>query len=426
MIKSLRKKSEVIWTGLTYLFQLIGSLILLKVLTMILSHREYGEYNLLVSISQLLLIVFFSPLNQAAGRYSKIYHTTISTFFYLKKNYFNINKSILLLAFVCSLVFFSFSIKQTAIIILLTAIASYFDIGKEFFNSIFHIDRQRKKLFTVVVIVSITRIIIPVALFIGFSLTLSGVLLGWIVSSVIGYFIFLYAFNSEYQTDNYELVDIGTKDNIKGFAKYFGVLSLFLWIQMWLDRWIINGFLGGEEVGMYAPFSQIGSAYFTGISGVLMMFYTPIFYEMVNKTKNNIGVIEVKKYIKKFIYKYIGISLIGLLFVFSMRKFIFTLLLGQEFRDEANVFIFLCVGWLLFNLGQLQATSIHVTGRIKNLLIPNVLSGIISIILNLILISNSGIQGAAYGFLGANVIRCLLLYYYENKSWHQFSKQFIE
>lgn len=424
MIKDWIKNRELIWTILAYGCQLIGSLFLLKVLTNILNHQQFGEYNLLFSATQFLLVVCFSPLNQAAGRYSKAYKNASNTFFYVKKVYNNANNIVLLIAVLICLIFLYFNLINWSIAIFLAILASYIDVKREFLNSIFHVDRKRQKQFYVIFITSFLRIMVPIVLFMLLDITLNGVLLGWIIASFFGYLVFHKGFNKEYNIASDREIDDTSKENIKKFAKYFCILSLFLWCQMWVDRWVISSFLGSSSVGLYAPFSQLASAFFTGFAGIMTMFSVPIFYEVVNKAQTISDVLKVRKSIKKYYLVYVVISCSALICIHLVKEFIFHHLLGKDFLDSAEVFTLLCCGWLLFNLGQLQAASIHVTGKIKKLLTPNLLSGIISIVLNVILILTFGVKGAAYGFLLTNIARCLLLYYYEKISWLQFSTHF--
>ncbi len=77
---------------------------------------------------------------------------------------------------------------------------------------------------------------------------------------------------------------------------------------------------------------------------------------------------------------------------------------------------------LLFNYSQIQSFSIQCTGKLKNILFPNILVGILLVAINLILSREYGVYGAIIILNVMMVFKIILLKIFEAKSWKEYTE----
>jgi O-antigen/teichoic acid export membrane protein len=106
--------------------------------------------------------------------------------------------------------------------------------------------------------------------------------------------------------------------------------------------------------------------------------------------------------------------------MYILSSFTLKYLLGTEYLIDTNLFLIISISSLLFNYSQIQSFSIQCTGELKNLLLPNIIAGVLLIIFNLLIVRKFGVYGAISVSIVVLILKILLLNFFENRSWIRY------
>ena len=167
-------------------------------------------------------------------------------------------------------------------------------------------------------------------------------------------------------------------------------LGILIMVFNWTDSILIGYFNGVAEVGLYnaaVPFILL----FNFFPGLFMQLFAPLITK--EYAKRNLKLIrELSKQVGKWMI-ILNLPLFLILFIFPGA--IINIFFGQEYLAAQTALKILAVGGFLFHFTTLPNDLILMTGRSKLILTNFVVTTILNIILNILLISKYGINGAA-------------------------------
>lgn len=418
---------ELIWTFVSYSSIFISGVLIIKALTTLMSPEEYGKLNLFSSAIAFFVTIIVSPLMQGSGRYYDI-KQPIKTFKIIIPFLRKIGWS-LVLFLLLAVVFFSFEREfKSSLFALLLFFIYILEMAREWNISIFLMSRERKRYAISTSIFNWGKLILAAGLILFFRSVESVilVLVGWILSSFLAN-LYSVKINWHKYIEEPSISEKKSEQDkwtlIKKYAFSFLLLNIFIWIQNWSDRWVLDILLSKADkgqLGIYVSYYQIAMVPFTALTGIITMYASPILFGRINLIKGYNEIINFKRNILRIYKIYFLIAFAGLIALWFLRGFIFEMMLGHNYRADSPIFIFLCIGSLLFNFTQLQSLSIQCSGNAHYLIAPNVISGLLSVSTNLFLVSKFGVIGAAYSLAIIMSVKVILMSYYEKISWTKF------
>jgi O-antigen/teichoic acid export membrane protein len=401
---SYSSSTEIIWVVTGQVLSIASGFILLKILSS-LGKEDFGIYALIITITLLLGLIFYGPLQQGFIKFYYTYLDKNQAKFFVKivfKILFTSSILFLVLVIIFQLLFSLFDFYQPAILYL---VAGFFVITfkvNEFFNALLNLLRKRKENSLLQGAEKILTILALLLLLYLNSLNLSNAFLCMIIISALFATIKVSLFNKYVPAatllNDPELSTVNKtiKKQLMVYTSPFIIWGISAWLQLNGEKWIINGYLSTADVGVYAIMMAIVNGLIMIPSNIIWEFSNPIIFQHFanpDKTENiNTG----KNYIK------INVALVALITVVAS---VITYLFGKELiiilsNDSYTAFWFLlpflCFGYGLFLIGQAQTTlglALNLPGKY---LVPKISTGIISVGLNFLLINNYGISGVAY------------------------------
>ena len=343
---------ESFWSFFGQFTSVICIVLGVRVITDYVTPAHYGEYIIFSGIS----LLFFNTISGSIFQsFLRIIPEKNST-----KSY---DKSILLsskivflfisfglLALLMSLLIDSYLLFLVFIFFTYLISEHYVGLLKVLMN----IKREQKKYAFFQILISITRPLLAVLLYIFYESNFISILYGFSLGNLLVSFTFfgekiIKSFLKAYQTKFYfnDFTEFFNYSKPLVFQKIFG------WSLSNIDKYIIAFFLGVTTVGKYAPIVSLVSMLYLTASAAIENIFRPYYFEYVASNRSN----DSKKILKMYALCLFFIS-ITLIIIFSLfSKQIVFLFLGQDFREYYYLapmisigFSFLIFGYLFENI----------------------------------------------------------------------------
>lgn len=289
-------RTEIAWVALGQMLAFLGGFAAMKALTSIMGPDGYGYFVLGLTIAGVIQMFVFGPLGQAVTRYLSVFteHGELSTYLALAVQT-HVRAAVLILAFA----------GAVALVVaqlfgagwgFLTALASLFAVvqglntsGMQFLNAA----RLRK----------FSALHQGADVWIRALLGVGGALVsGWFgLAAITGYLaggllLFLSVQRAVRRSDilqhqmasitEWSVIDRATRVAFLRYTGSFALGAIPVAVTTFADRWIIQGFIGNREVGIYSALYQIANAPFVLLIGLLNQVSIPLVYERAGALTN--------------------------------------------------------------------------------------------------------------------------------------------
>ncbi|MBT8385955.1 MAG: hypothetical protein KJO12_00960, partial [Ignavibacteria bacterium] len=172
------------------------------------------------------------------------------------------------------------------------------------------------------------------------------------------------------------------------------------------------------DVGIYAIMIALINAFIVVPNNIISEFTTPIIFQhyadLSDREKTNAG----HDYIKLTIAVVLFISIISSGIMLIWGKELIILVSDSNYSVYWYLLPALCLGTGLFLTGQAQTILGMALNQPMKYLIPKVTIGLLSVILNLVLIKIYGLAGVAYSVLATGIIYTLFIFIINRKMIH--------
>jgi len=152
------------------------------------------------------------------------------------------------------------------------------------------------------------------------------------------------------------------------------------WLESSSDRWVIANFSNLNTVGVYSLMMTLSSYLIATPIGVIGQYFQPIIFEKINNVNSNDG---SKKVMDNFIYSCVSLVVFGVFFSLFFGKMILSFI-AIDFTTFWYFLPFFSLSIGLFQIAQ----SYTIFGMIHEIpkiyLIPKIILGIVSLVLNII------------------------------------------
>ena len=385
---------------------MIGGLLFFKLLTVYLPKAELGNYLLATSIMALVLLVSFSVMDQGLMRFVSIYETQGK----LREMYpaylfgYAILVAILAAVFLCLSSLMGVWTRWGGIFIGLM----FWILTEPIKNAALALSnatRDRMVIAKAKVLEQFVRSGLLLAVALLFSLDNSRVLMLLSLSGVCVCVILLWSQRA--------LLGVLRKDNIRkvfadaiSFSWPLFVWGIFGWLQQMSNRWLLEVFGSEQEVANFGVLASLATLPFTMVLGIVAAYALPVIYQIENTSPGSARA-KVIMILRKLVPLLVGVVL--MLFIFGRE--IVLLAATQDYLQNAWLLPFMATGVALSTLGTVMTYKDFAMNQTRRLILPNVLPGILALVIGLILVPSYGVSGAATSFILAHTTYCLLQWF---------------
>jgi O-antigen/teichoic acid export membrane protein len=181
-------------------------------------------------------------------------------------------------------------------------------------------------------------------------------------------------------------------------------LAIWSWINNYFDRYVIEAFLGLNEVGIYNANYSLGSKFFAMLNPIFLVLLTPIIYQDNTRSiKKN----AISKYVK--LYFILGAFLLAA--IYFTTDFIGQLLLSENYSEGFYIIFWIALCFLIMTATFLYETIFYANHNTKVILHSNIISAVANVILTLMLIPYYGLNGAIIAMLASVILRFGFVYF---------------
>ena len=169
-----------------------------------------------------------------------------------------------------------------------------------------------------------------------------------------------------------------------------------------VDRFVINSELGLSQAGIYMVAVQFGMAV-SLVFDSINKAYVPWLFERLKRDNE-----DEKRQIVRYTYAWYVFILFGAGVSFFVGPWLITFVAADQYARAGDVIGWLILGQVFHGMYLMVTNYVFFSKRTGLLSLVTILSGILNIVMMFILIKNYGLQGAAYSFCIATVLRFLL------------------
>lgn len=192
------------------------------------------------------------------------------------------------------------------------------------------------------------------------------------------------------------------------FIKPLMLLPVFMWIVNNLDRYLIDYFYSKEEVGIYSAAYSIGAKIFLLVAGGIIAYLNASVYKQVADPSQRHNV--YKDTIRRLVtYILFGFGMVVVIWFSS--DLIGRILLSSKYEASFALIPYLAMANLFLTSLFFIEQVIYALGDTKVVLYHYIVGAISNIGLNLFLIPNWGIYGAAWAMILSTFIQLSFLFW---------------
>ena len=232
-----------------------------------------------------------------------------------------------------------------------------------------------------------------------------GVFLSNIVSSSL---ILLVSTKIIYNNMKFEQFDINILKKVLRFGLPFLPAGIFTMIMELSDRYILNIFLGVDDVGLYSAGKKLGMLGLTVVMA-FNMGWTPYFL----KRGQSQGAKSEFASIGTIFFGGLGyVCMLVILWLPEIIRFSFfgKTLIGEQFWGCESVVNSILIGYFFFGCYLMQLPGIYIKNLTKWVPIFRIIGAFAVVFFSLVLIPRFGINGAAYSIIIAFFLMSLSIY----------------
>lgn len=397
----------------TALIGLIG----LRIFTEIAPADILGSATLLLGALSLLKNLMIAPIGNTQLRfhseylnkgYAKWFDINIKI---LYRKSISLSIAIIVITFIALIYFSSYKFNFLLLFILIL----YYIVGALKGNKINRLSAERRQKYIAIwqiveAFLINTFFIIALLLVTNVESYLTGQSLALLVSLIIFGFITFPKIKKDHKED----LDISiVKNKVIRYGLPFVPLAIFSWISNLGDRYIIQNFLSLREVGIYTAVYSIASRPFLMINGVLTGFFRPVLFQKESIKE----LLTAKKTFEIWLFTASLIFIVTITIYALLGKIIINLLLSEAYSHNTYyIFLIIGIGYSIFSLNQILESRILSYGVSKKILLPNIISAIINILVNIVCLPIYGLEGAAFATALAFLLQLFITVYILNFS----------
>jgi len=412
---------EFIWVGFGQAAAVLGSLVGVRLLTGVLSPDVYGELTLGMTLAMLVNQVVMVPLCGApASRFFALAREKgdLASFLTALRKLFAQATGIVLLfaSVVCLVLLLTGQIKWLWLVIAVFGFALLSGYNSNVLDSVQNAARQRLIVAWHQAMASWGRFLVAVGLALWLGATSSVVMLGYgfatllVLGSQWWFFRRILQPGGDASVTGDGSVQRWQKQMF-AYAWPFAAWGVFTWAQMASDRWALQMFVSTRDVGLYAVLFQLGYYPISLLSGLMVQFVTPIFFQRAGDATDELQMRRVYTINWRLTMATLILTGISTLLASALHGFIFRWLVAPEYRNISWLLPGMVLAGGLFATGQFVSISLFIETETRILILPKIATAIIGILLNIIGAAWFGVSGVVGACVIASSVYMLWILY---------------
>lgn len=390
---------ESFYTLLTQAIQMAGGLLVFKILTSKLNSNDFGMYALILSFSAIIFTFPFTAIQQALTKYSSVVSERKAINIY--KTIFLLDICFFVIYLLLSLILFNLNLinidKIGYILITFYILTEVFKLNNYMFlNSL----RNRKKYFFSVFLEFSIKLVL---LFI-FTNSINEVFAIFIIANILS-ILYSKPNNLSFNILN-KIQFLYWSRMIYIFAAPLAIWGIFGWMRDMSNRWVIEHYLTLNDVALFSVMNSLIVIIPGALQAFFGMYFMPILYKKEKEQKG-----YIREFNKKVVLVGFLIVILGTLFVELVSGYLIIILSDAKYLSGAWMLAPMFFVFSLFSLSMSTTSEIFAYNRTKLLLLPNIASGIISVVAFLFCINFYGMKGTVYAFMISYLTYSILTFF---------------
>lgn|GEM_PF-6210549 len=193
------------------------------------------------------------------------------------------------------------------------------------------------------------------------------------------------------------------RTDILVYSLPFLIWTLFYYIQINSDKWLIDGFFSAKEVGLYQVINQYGFQLINMATSMLTLFMIPILFKKAGNINETGSIIESVNTNNKVSMLLFGLFVLFIPVTFLIHRILFSFLVSDEFDTYSYLFPYMVFAGGCFALAQILSNNYLISFNTKKLILPKIIVSLSGIIINYFFIKYYGLTGLVIGVVLVNL-----------------------
>lgn len=398
--RTLRLAAEGSWILVGQVAAMIGTLVLVRVLTEHLEPAEYGELALGLTIAVLVNQVVMGAVTNGVGRYYSIAVEQNDLAGFLRAAGRLVGYATVAVGLVGVLLVSSLLWARQNQWIGLAAAMILFSVLSGFNSSLTAIQnaaRQRSIVALHMGLDAWLKVGLALGAMLWIGASSAAVVTGYSLSALLvtgSQLIFLRRLlGTRIDTGSSQIEEQPWLKQILCYSWPFSVWGMFTCAQMSSDRWALETFATTSDVGHFAAVYQLGYSSTALAAGMVVTLVGPILYQRSGAGQDRNRNESVHRLAWKITGLLLGVTALAFLCALLAHQWLFELLVASPFRSASVYLPWLVLAGGVFSSGQMLGVKLASEMNTKSQLWPKIGVAIMSVVLNITGAWYSGVSG---------------------------------
>ena len=392
-----RLANEGIWVLIGQVASILGALVLVRVLTEYLEPEQYGQLALCLTVAGLVNQVVMGGVTAGIGRYYSIASEKNDLNGYLHASlrlmgYATAAAVVITAVLVAGLPWLGYSqwIGLAAVAMVFSVLSGY----NASLSGIQNAARQRAVVAFHGGLDAWLKILLAVGMILWLGNSSTAVVLGYVLSSLLvtgSQIIFLRRLIRLQDNKLQPFSNWGAQ--IWAYSWPFSVFGVFTWMQQISDRWALQTFASGYEVGLYAVLFQLGYVPIGLVTGMAMNLLGPILYQRSGTATDLSRNISVHRIAWRITFASLLMTVLAFVLTLLLHERIFQVLVATKYQAVSNLLPWMVLAGGIFAGGQMLALKLMSEMKSVVMTTAKIVTAILGLGLNVYGASRFGLQG---------------------------------
>lgn len=394
---------ELLWVVIGQVLSFAGGILGVKFLTNVLPSSEYGELALGLSVAGMMNAFAYGPLGQVVLRFYSVCRQegSLSVFFATLKNVQLKAAVVIVVAggLISSLAAVSWG-RDWGMLVVVAALFGVVSGVQGVMLSLANAMRRRKIAAIAQSADAWIRMICAGVCVLAVSSTGWWAIVGYLAGSLLVLLWQLRSSRSE--------ISVGQQDQVlvhaleKKFLTYGSPFLIYAGVAavgQYADRWLLQGFWGAREVGIYAAIFQVASAPIALVMAIINQLVIPIAFSRAGDLSSREGIERGRSLILRAEGVLVSVFAVLVVVMYLGGEHLVRILTNEEYAQYGHVAWVIMLGLAIFNLGQLSSVFGYSLNRTDIYIWPKALQGGLLLGLGSVLGARDASKGMALAVL---------------------------
>lgn len=415
-----RLAKEGSWILATQIASVLGSLLLVKVLTNYLEPSEYGQLALGLTAASLINQVVMAGLIAGIGRYYSIATEEGDLPGYIRATLRLLAVAalvVMVISLVLLVVLFWLGYFQWIGLVAAALVFSVFSGYSASLNSMQNAARQRATVAVLSGVDALLKILLAVGVMQLLGRSGTAVIIGYALSSlfVMGVqFCFLRRLSSPQGKKKPQLHG-NWETQIWKYSLPFSAWGVFTWAQQTSDRWALQNFSNTDEVGLYAVLFQLGYVPLGVVVSFAMSFIGPILYQRSGNASDHTRNTSVHLIAWRITFGGLLMTALAFVFTFLMHEWIFKLLVAARYRSVSYLLPWMVLAGGNFAASQMLALKLMSEMKSGAMTTVKIFTAVLCVSMNIFGAFWFGVQGVVAALV---IFSIIYFFWMAFLAWH--------